>query len=126
MLEPDFSEVGPQTVLVAIGQAFFSVGVAMGGMMTYGAYMPKDIHVMNSALIIVSADTLVITTDGGGGSCPSTSVRGPTRCMVRATRPPSPPSGRRVPATGPAVAVSFAMIPLLDRVHIGEGERDDS
>jgi malonate transporter MadL subunit len=25
-----------------------------------------------------------------------------------------------------AVAVSFAMIPLLDRVHIGEGKRDDA
>ncbi len=25
-----------------------------------------------------------------------------------------------------AVAVSFAMIPLLDKIHIGEGERDDS
>ena len=64
MLEPDFSEVGPQTVLVAIGQAFFSVGVAMGGMMTYGAYLPKDIHVMKSSLIIVSADTLVALVAG--------------------------------------------------------------
>jgi NSS family neurotransmitter:Na+ symporter len=64
MLEPDFSEVGPDTVLVAIGQAFFSVGVAMGGMMTYGAYLPKDIHVMQSSLIIVSADTLVALVAG--------------------------------------------------------------
>jgi NSS family neurotransmitter:Na+ symporter len=64
MLEPDFSEVGPDTVLVAIGQAFFSVGVAMGGMMTYGAYMPKNIHVMRSSLIIVSADTLVALVAG--------------------------------------------------------------
>jgi NSS family neurotransmitter:Na+ symporter len=64
MLEPDFSEVGPDTVLVAIGQAFFSVGVAMGGMMTYGAYLPKDIHVMRSSLIIVSADTLVALVAG--------------------------------------------------------------
>jgi NSS family neurotransmitter:Na+ symporter len=64
MLEPDFSEVGPRTVLIAIGQAFFSVGVAMGGMMTYGAYLPKDIHVMKSSLIIVSADTLVALVAG--------------------------------------------------------------
>jgi NSS family neurotransmitter:Na+ symporter len=64
MLEPDFSEVGPDTVLVAIGQAFFSVGVAMGAMMTYGAYLPKDIHVMQSSLIIVSADTLVALVAG--------------------------------------------------------------
>ena len=64
LLEPDFSEVRPNTVLVAIGQAFFSVGVAMGGMMTYGAYLPKDIHVMRSSLIIVSADTLVALVAG--------------------------------------------------------------
>lgn len=64
MFKPDFSEVGPQTVLVAIGQAFFSVGVAMGGMMVYGAYLPKDIHVMKSSLIIVSADTLVALVAG--------------------------------------------------------------
>jgi NSS family neurotransmitter:Na+ symporter len=64
MLEPDFSKVGPDTVLAAIGQAFFSVGVAMGGMMTYGAYMPKNINVMQSSLIIVSADTTVALVAG--------------------------------------------------------------
>jgi NSS family neurotransmitter:Na+ symporter len=61
---PDFSKVTPQTFLVAIGQAFFSVGVAMGGMMTYGAYMPKTIKVASSSLIIVSADTLVALVAG--------------------------------------------------------------
>jgi NSS family neurotransmitter:Na+ symporter len=64
MLKPDFSKVGPDTVLAAIGQAFFSVGVAMGGMMTYGAYMPKNINVMRSSLIIVSADTTVALVAG--------------------------------------------------------------
>ncbi len=61
---PDFSKVTPQTFLIAIGQAFFSVGVAMGGMMTYGAYMPKTIKVPSSALIIASADTLVAIVAG--------------------------------------------------------------
>lgn len=61
---PDFSKVTPQTFLIAIGQAFFSVGVAMGGMMTYGAYMPKHIKVPNSTLIIVSADTMVALVAG--------------------------------------------------------------
>ncbi len=61
---PDFSKVTAQTFLIAIGQAFFSVGVAMGGMMTYGAYMPKRIKVPNSTFIIVSADTLVALVAG--------------------------------------------------------------
>lgn len=64
LFTPDFSEVTPRTFLIAIGQAFFSVGVAMGGMMTYGAYMPKNIKVPGSALIIVSADTLVALVAG--------------------------------------------------------------
>lgn len=64
MLEPDFSKVGANTILAAIGQAFFSVGVAMGGMMTYGAYMPKNLNVMQSSLIIVSADTVVALVAG--------------------------------------------------------------
>jgi NSS family neurotransmitter:Na+ symporter len=37
---PDFSKVTFATVLAAIGQAFFSIGVGMGGMMTYGSYLP--------------------------------------------------------------------------------------
>ena len=36
----------------------------MGGMMTYGAYMPKSIKVPSSSLIIVSADTLVALVAG--------------------------------------------------------------
>lgn len=64
LLEPDFSEVTPRTVLDAIGQVFFSVGVAMGGMMTYGAYMPKTFSIPSSSLIIVSADTSVALVAG--------------------------------------------------------------
>ena len=61
---PDFSKVTAQTFLIAIGQAFFSVGVAMGGMMTYGAYMPKHIKAPGSTMIIVSADTTVALMAG--------------------------------------------------------------
>ncbi|HEY5645630.1 MAG TPA: sodium-dependent transporter, partial [Pseudomonadales bacterium] len=39
LFSADFSKVGPATVLAAVGQAFFSVGVAMAGMMTFGAYL---------------------------------------------------------------------------------------
>ena len=33
LFSADFSKVGPATLLAAIGQAFFSVGVAMAGML---------------------------------------------------------------------------------------------
>ena len=64
LFTPDFSKIGPKTVLAAIGQAFFSIGVAMGGMMTYGSYLPRSISITQSVLIIVFADTLVAVLAG--------------------------------------------------------------
>ena len=64
LFTPDFSKIGPATVLAAIGQAFFSIGVAMAGMMVYGSYLPKSISISQSVLIIVCADTLVALLAG--------------------------------------------------------------
>ena len=64
LFTPDFSEIGPGTVLAAIGQAFFSIGVAMGGMMTYGSYLPRSISITQSVVIVVIADTLVALVAG--------------------------------------------------------------
>ena len=60
----DFSKVGAEIVLEAVGQAFFSVGVAGGLMMAYGAYMSKDTSIPRSSLIIGSADTCVALLAG--------------------------------------------------------------
>lgn len=64
LFSADFSKVNAAMVLAAIGQAFFSVGVAMAGMMTFGAYLPKDISIGRSVVIIIIADTLVALTAG--------------------------------------------------------------
>jgi neurotransmitter:Na+ symporter, NSS family len=64
LFTPDFSKIGPTTVLAAVSQAFFSIGVAMGGMMTYGSYLPRSISITQSVLIIVVADTLVALLAG--------------------------------------------------------------
>lgn len=64
LFTPDWSKVTGKTVLAAIGQAFFSIGVAMGGMMTYGSYLPRSISISQSVLIIVIADTLVAVLAG--------------------------------------------------------------
>ena len=60
----DFSKIDGAMILAAIGQAFFSIGVAMAGMMTFGAYLPKDISISQSVLIIIVADTLVALVAG--------------------------------------------------------------
>lgn len=64
LFTPDFSKVTFATVLAAVGQAFFSIGVGMGGMMTYGSYLPKDFSITQSVLIIVIADTAVALLAG--------------------------------------------------------------
>ena len=60
----DFSKVTSNTFLVAIGQGFFSVSVALGAMMTYGAYLDEDVNIPRSAVIIVIADTSVALLAG--------------------------------------------------------------
>lgn len=64
LFTPDFSKIGPETVLAAIAQAFFSISVAMGGMMTYGTYLPRSISISRSVMIIVLADTFVALLAG--------------------------------------------------------------
>jgi len=64
LFAPDFSEVGASTFAAALGQAFFSVGVGMAGMMMYGAYLPKDVKIPGTAAIVASADTLVAVLAG--------------------------------------------------------------
>ena len=64
LFTPDFSKIGPTTLLAAVSQAFFSIGVAMGGMMTYGSYLPRSISITQSVLIVVFADTLVAVLAG--------------------------------------------------------------
>lgn len=53
-----------QVVLLAVGQAFFSIGVSMGLMMMYGAYLPADQPIPRYAVIIALADTLVAVLAG--------------------------------------------------------------
>lgn len=64
LFNPDFSKVSAHTVLMAVGQAFFSIGVGMAAMMTYGAYLPKQVSIPRSALLIVCADTFVALLAG--------------------------------------------------------------
>jgi NSS family neurotransmitter:Na+ symporter len=64
LFTPDFSKVGFNTVLAAVGQAFFSIGVAMGGMMIYGSYLPRGISIPQSVVLIVIADTAVALLAG--------------------------------------------------------------
>jgi hypothetical protein len=60
----DFAAVNGAVVLMAIGQAFFSIGVSMGLMMVYGAYLPAGEPIGSHSLLIAAADTLVALLAG--------------------------------------------------------------
>ena len=64
LFTPDFSKIDSSVFLAALGQSFFSIGVAMGGMMAFGSYLPRHVSIPNSALTIVLADTLVAILAG--------------------------------------------------------------
>jgi len=64
LFTPDFSKVTSGVVLAAVGQAFFSVNVGVGAVLTYSAYLPKDVNLFHSALTISAGDTLVALLAG--------------------------------------------------------------
>lgn len=64
LLAPDFSRVTGETLLMALGQAFFSIGIAMGVMITYGSYLDRKTSIPRNAFVVVGADTLVALLAG--------------------------------------------------------------
>ena len=64
MLYPDFSQVTWKTVLIAMGQAFFSLSLGMGALMVYGSYLSSDISIPQTCVIIALLDTIVALLAG--------------------------------------------------------------
>jgi len=59
-LIPDFSQVtNPTLVVSAMGQAFFSLSIGVGGMMVYGSYMEKGRDLGKLVLSIGALDTFI-------------------------------------------------------------------
>lgn len=57
-LIPDFSQVlNPELIVSAMGQAFFSLSIGVGGMMVYGSYMKKNRDMGKLVLSITALDT---------------------------------------------------------------------
>ena len=61
---PDFSHVTPTTVLSALGQAFFSLSVGMGCLLTYSSYFKDDVNLERTAYQVAGLDTLVAVMAG--------------------------------------------------------------
>ena len=63
-LKPDFTQVTVGTVIMALGQALFSLSLGGGGMMTYGSYLSKKEDLVSSAGYIILFDTLIAILAG--------------------------------------------------------------
>lgn len=55
-LRPDFSAVSPSTVVNALGQAFFSLSLAMGILVTYASYFPADTKLIRTSVTVSLLD----------------------------------------------------------------------
>ena len=63
-LMPDFSKITANTVIAAMGQAFFSLSVGLGGMITYGSYLSKKENLPKSVLVVAAADCFIAILAG--------------------------------------------------------------
>ncbi|NHZ84743.1 MAG: sodium-dependent transporter, partial [Planctomycetia bacterium] len=62
--KPDWSKITGQSVLIALGHAFFTLSLGMGALMTYGSYLDKKSNIPNAAVQIVFLDTLIALMAG--------------------------------------------------------------
>ncbi len=64
LFTPDFSKLTVPVVLMALGQALFSIAVGVGAMITYGAYLPDNISLPWAGAVIGITDTAVAILAG--------------------------------------------------------------
>ena len=64
MFVPDFDKLTVNSVLIALGQAFFSLSLGSAATMVYGSYMPQEISIGKTALWVAGMDTLVALLAG--------------------------------------------------------------
>lgn len=57
MFKPDFSKLNSHMVLAALGQAFFTLSIGMGALLTYGSYIKEDKSLVKSVYTIILSDT---------------------------------------------------------------------
>lgn len=63
-LEPDLSQITLSTVIAALGQAFFSLSLGMGAIITYGSYISKKDDLVSAGIMVLIADTTVALMAG--------------------------------------------------------------
>lgn len=112
LLKPNWSAVSAQTIIMALGQSFFSLSLGMSAMITYGSYIQKDQSLVSVSGIVTGA-TVLMAVLAGLAIFPSTFTYG-----VEVTSGPNlvfvtlPPLFAKMPA-GNVVSVLFFVLLLF-------------
>lgn len=64
MFSFDFSKLTTESIMVALGHAFFTLSLGLGAIMAYGAYMPQDTSIAKTVVIVAVLDTAVAIMAG--------------------------------------------------------------
>jgi len=64
MFYPDWSKIDSNALLAALGQAFFTLSLGVGAIMTYSASLPKNANFVKSSIIVAIVDTAIAITAG--------------------------------------------------------------
>lgn len=64
LFRPDFSQVTPSVVLGAMGQAFFSLSLGLGVLITYSSYFSRETSLVKTAAITALLDLVVALIAG--------------------------------------------------------------
>ncbi len=64
MFSPDWSKIDGEAVLAALGQAFFTLSLGVGTIMTYAASLPKETNIVKSSFMVAIVDTSIALVAG--------------------------------------------------------------
>lgn len=59
LFKPNWNLITPSVVLMALGQAFFTLSLGQGTMITYGSYLPKDTPFVGSCIAVALSVVVV-------------------------------------------------------------------
>lgn len=64
MFTPDFSKIDGNALLAALGQAFFTLSLGVGTILTYSASLPKEANFVKSSFMVAIVDTVIALVAG--------------------------------------------------------------
>jgi NSS family neurotransmitter:Na+ symporter len=64
MFSADFSKLSSESLLTAMGHAFFTLSLGMGTIMVYGSYMPESQSIPGASVTVAFLDTLIALIAG--------------------------------------------------------------